>query len=77
MSIFGEFVLNNFKYNKMSKKLNIVIIDAIKSIVEESDLEVNYKIEKSVDNPGKIRKFMEGAENKEVTTVIITLTKNL
>ncbi len=61
----------------MNKKLDLVIVEAIKSIIAESDFDVDYDIKKDNCDPTKLKRVIDGAKKKEIITVNITLTKNL
>lgn len=55
----------------MNKKLDLVIVEAIRSIIAESDCDVNYNIHKGTDD------VLFKKQKKEVIKVDITLTRNL
>jgi hypothetical protein len=61
----------------MSKQLDLTIVDAIRSIVAESDFDVNYNINKHTENPTKFNKTIGGDKKREVIKIDITLIKNL
>lgn len=61
----------------MNKQLDLTIVEAIKSIIAESDFDVNYNISKHTENPTKFNRTIGGDRKKEIITVNITLTKNL
>jgi hypothetical protein len=48
----------------MSKQLDLTIVDAIRSIIAESDFDVNYDINKHTENPTKFNKTIGGGQKE-------------
>lgn len=61
----------------MNKKLDLTIIDSIKSIVAAADCEVSYDINKHEETPNWLSKLLYKAVKREVVVVNVTLVRNL
>jgi len=59
----------------MTKKLDLTIVDAIRSIVENADCEVIYTIHKGNDKIHRLENWRIKKVAKEVINVNITLVK--
>jgi hypothetical protein len=59
----------------MKKQLDIAIVDAIKSIIQVADCDVEYDIKKNIESPNWVERNTSGSVKREVVSVSIKLTK--